>query len=65
MTTVLLEDAPKNDGERPSSAISGAGVRARRAGWLPLTAIAFGAVLTFLWTASLLGLSLWALLLLV
>jgi hypothetical protein len=63
MTTVLLEEVPKNDGERPS--ISGEGARARRTGWLPLTAIAFGAVLTFLWTASLLGLSLWALLLLV
>ena len=62
MTTALLGDAPKNDSGRTSSANSRTG---RRPGWLALTAIAFGAVLTFLWTASLLGLSVWALLLLV
>jgi hypothetical protein len=33
--------------------------------WLPLTAVAVGALLSVIWTASLVGLSLWALLLLV
>jgi hypothetical protein len=33
--------------------------------WLPLTTVALGVALTFIWTVSLLGLSVWALLLLV
>ena len=62
-----MEDVPKKDGGRlqASLTVSRASVKARLADWLLLTPVAFGAVLTFLWTASLLGLSVWVLVLLV
>jgi hypothetical protein len=60
--TASVESASKVETAEVSRA---GGLQATFADWLPLTAIAFGAVLTFVWTAGLLGLSAWVLLLLV
>jgi hypothetical protein len=61
----VMEGTAKNDA---INAVSGGPPVAGKTipgDWLPLTTVALGVALTFIWTASLLGLSVWALLLLV
>jgi hypothetical protein len=61
----IVESAPVNEVARSSQANSARNVEAAFGSWLPPMAVVVGALLSVVWTASLLGLSLWALSLLV
>jgi hypothetical protein len=63
--SAVAEGAPKNEVAPSSEVSSAAAAKATFGKWLPVTAVAVGALLSVVWTASLLGLSVWALLLLV
>jgi hypothetical protein len=63
--SAIVESVPKNDVTPSGQAGSAATVEVTFGKWLPVAAIAVGALLSVVWTASLLGLSLWALFLLV
>ncbi len=63
--SAMVESAPKDDMAAADQAGAAAPVAVRLGKWFPVTAIAVGALLSVVWTASLVGLSLWALLLLV
>jgi hypothetical protein len=65
MTAVLVKNASNVEGAPTTSIAFTAGIKSKLAEWLPFTTIALGVALTFLWTASLVGLSVWAVLLLV
>ena len=63
--SAVVEGASKNELAPSCEASPAATFKATFGKWLPVTAVAVGALLSVVWTASLLGLSVWALLLLV
>jgi hypothetical protein len=63
--SAVVESVPKDNVGSAGQSTAAVPFRIGFGKWFPATAVAVGALLSVVWTASLLALSLWALLLLV